>query len=77
MIHNGPLEASHALIDDDRYDMVDIVVVRLASPNWASLGHLRDCNIASTHKLRLRSANELLCHNNDAYCATRGVSCAD
>ena len=59
--YNGPLEAAHAFIDDDRYDM----------DSWCAAGELkmdlsdqqRVYSIASTYTSRLRSANVFLFYN--------------
>ncbi len=52
--YNGPLEAAHAQIDDDRYDMVDCGADGM--PPLDLSAQLRGCNIASAHNYRLRSA---------------------
>ncbi len=56
--YNGPLEAAHAFIDDDRYDMVDRCAAGELKMDLSD--QLRLCSIASTYTSRLRSANELL-----------------
>ncbi len=53
----GPLEASHALIDNDRYDMVEFVAASQLKLDRSE--SLRDSSIASTYTIRLRSASEL------------------
>ena len=56
--YNGPLEAAHAQIDDDRYDMVECGAA--GKPTLDHSNQLRGCSIASTHNYRLRSANVLV-----------------
>ena len=58
--YNGSLEAAHARIDDERYDLVGCGAA--AQPTLNLSDQLRDCSIASTHasRLRLSSANVLV-----------------
>ena len=56
--YNGQLEAAHARIDNDRYDMVDC---RAAGQLPLDLSiQLHDHSIASTNAIRLSSANALV-----------------
>ena len=56
--YNGPLEAAHAQIDDDRYDMVYCSF--FGKPTLDLSNQLRGCNIAPTRAAHLSSANELV-----------------
>ena len=56
--YNGPLEAAHAQIDDDRYDMVECGAA--GKPTLDLSDQLQSCSIASTHNYRLSSANVLV-----------------
>ncbi len=53
-----PLEAAHAHIDDDRYDMVECGAA--GKPTLDLSDQLRGCSIPSTHNYRLSSANMLV-----------------
>ena len=55
--HNGSLEAAHAHSDDDRYDLAECGVA--GQLKLALSDQLRRCSIASTHAIRLRSAEKL------------------
>ena len=56
--YNEPLAAAHAPIDDDRYDLVGCGAA--GQPKLDLSEQLRGCSIASTHAIRLSSANELV-----------------
>ena len=56
--YNGPLEAAHAHIDDDRFDMANCGAAGQLQLDLSD--QLRGCSIASTKAIRLRSANELV-----------------
>ena len=56
--YNGPLEAAHAQIDDDRYDMVECGAA--GKPTLDLSDQLHGCNIAPTHNYRMISANVLV-----------------
>ncbi len=57
--YNGPLEAAHAQIDDDRrYDMVECGAAGKPTRNLSD--QLHGCNIAPTHNYRMSSANVLV-----------------
>ena len=56
--YNGPLEAAHVRIDDDRYDLVEFGAD--SQPTLDLSYQPRDCSIASTIAIRLRSANVLV-----------------
>ncbi len=58
MKYNDPLEAAHAHIDDDRYDMVEFGAARRV--RLVLSDQLRACDIASTDVIRLGSNNVLL-----------------
>ncbi len=62
--HNGTQEAAHANIDDDRYDMVQLVSA--GRPQLDISDQLRGCGIASEHAIRLHSANVLPQYRNRA-----------
>ncbi len=53
--YNGALEAAHAQIDDDRYDMVECGAV--GKPTLDLSDQLQGCSIAPTHRYRMSSAN--------------------
>ena len=53
-----PLEAAHAHIDDDRYDMVECVAA--GQPEVDLSDQPRGCSIASMTVIRLSSINLLL-----------------
>ncbi len=55
---NVPLEAAHALINDDRYDMVKQSFARQLKSDFSD--QLRVCRIAFTYARRLSSANAIL-----------------
>ncbi len=55
--HNNPLEAAHAHIDDDRYDMVEFGDA--GQPRLDLSDRLRAYGIASTDVIRLGSINVL------------------
>ncbi len=57
---NGPLEAAHAPIKDDRYDMVKLKQSFTRQLKSDLSDQLRVCRIASTHARRLSSANVIL-----------------
>ena len=57
--YNGPLEAAHAQIDDDRYDMVGECGAA-GKPTLDLSDQLRGCSIASTNNYRMSSANVLV-----------------
>ncbi len=48
--YNGPLEAAHAQIDDDRYDMVECAAA--GKPTLDLSDQLQGCSIAPTHNYR-------------------------
>ncbi len=56
--YNGPLEAAHAHIDDDRYDMVEGGTA--GKPKLDLSDQLQGCSIAPTHNYRMSSANVLV-----------------
>ncbi len=56
--YNGPLEAAHAHIDDDRYDMVECGAA--GKPTLDLSDQLQGCSIAPTHNYRMSSANVLV-----------------
>ena len=56
--YNGPLEAAHARINDDRYDMVKYGTARQLKLDLSD--QLRVCRIPSTYASRLSSANVIL-----------------
>ena len=56
--YNGPSEAAHNHIDDDRYDVLKLCAVGQLMLDLSD--QLRALKIASTHTIRLCSANELL-----------------
>ncbi len=56
--YNGQLEAAHARIDDDRYDMVDCSAACQLQLDLSV--QLHDHSIASTNAIRLSSANALV-----------------
>jgi len=56
--YKEPLEAAHARIDDDRYDLVECGAA--GQPTLDLSNQLRDCSIASAQAILLRSANELV-----------------
>ncbi len=58
--YNVPLEAAHAFIDDDIYDMGRMMCYHTGELKMDLSDQLRVCSIASTTTIRLRSANELL-----------------
>ena len=51
----GPLEAAHAQIDDNRYDMAECGAAE--KPTLDLSEQLHGCNIAPTHNYRMSSAN--------------------
>ncbi len=53
--YNGPLEAAHAYIADDKYDMVVCGVA--CQPTLDLSDQLRGCSIAFTYVTRLSNAN--------------------
>ena len=53
--YNGPLEAAHVNIDDERYDSV--VCSAAGQPTLDLSDQLRGCSIASVQAILLRSAN--------------------
>ena len=53
--YNGPLEAAHAQIDDDRYDMIECGASD--KPVLDLSDHLRGCSIAVMYDIHLSSAN--------------------
>ena len=53
--YNGPLEAAHAQIDDDRYDMVECGVAD--KPTLELTDQLHGCSITTAHNYRMSSAN--------------------
>ncbi len=56
--YNGPLEAAHAQIVDDRYDMVECGAA--GKPILLDLSDLtQSCSINSTYNYRMSSANVL------------------
>ncbi len=55
---NVPLEAAHALINDDRYDMDECGAGGQLKLDLSD--QLRVCRIASTYARRLSSANVIL-----------------
>ena len=57
--YNGPLEAAHGQIDDDRHDMVECGAAGQLTLTLDVSDQLRHCSIASTDASRLRSANML------------------
>ncbi len=58
--YNGPLEAAHAHIDDDRYNMVWLNALLMASPHWSSKRSYDDvASVSCIHAIRLSSANLL------------------
>ena len=59
--YNGPLEAAHAYLHDDRYDLVGYGAA--GQPKLDLSDQLRDCRIASMHAKRLSSANMLECYH--------------
>ncbi len=56
--YNDPLEAAHAHIDDDRYDMVEFGAAGQLRLDLSD--QLRACGSASTDVIRLGSNNVLL-----------------
>ncbi len=56
--YNGPLEAAHVYIDDNKYDMVDCSANGQLQLDLSV--HLHDHSIASTNDIRLSSANTLV-----------------
>ena len=56
--YNGPLEAAHVRIDDDRYDLVKCGAA--CQPTLDLSDQIRDCSIATTHASRLSNTNELV-----------------
>ncbi len=56
--YNGPLEAAHAHMDDDRYDMVECGAA--GKPALDLSNQLQGCSIAPTHAIHLISANVLV-----------------
>ena len=60
--YNEPLEAAHALIDDDRYDMG--LCGAAGQPKLDLSDQLRRCSMPSTNAIRLSSANVLLCNRH-------------
>ncbi len=56
--YNGPLEAAHAQIDDDRYDMEECGAA--GKPTLDLSDQLRGCSIAPTNNYRMSSANVLV-----------------
>ncbi len=61
--YNGPLQAAHAHIDDDSYDMV---VQSNATGKLKSdtSDQLRSCNIALTYAISMSSADMLHYHRH-------------
>ncbi len=62
--YNDPLQAAHAHIDDDRYDMVEFDAV--GQPRLDLSNRLRAYGIASTDVIRLASINVLLWYHRGA-----------
>ena len=60
--YNGSLEAAHAHIDDDRYDMVECGAAGQLRLDLSD--QLRACGIASTDVIRLGSNNVLLMYRH-------------
>ena len=58
--YNGPLEAAHAQIDDDRCDMVECAAAGDLAPNLDLSYQLRSCSFASTMTICLESVNVLV-----------------
>ena len=58
--YNGPLEAAHAQIDDDRCDMVECATAGHLAPNLDLSYQLRGCSIASMYTHYLSSAHVLV-----------------
>ena len=56
--YNGPLEAAHAQIDDDRYDIVECGAA--GKPTLDLSDQLRGCSIAPMHSYRMGSPNVLV-----------------
>ena len=56
--YNGPLEAAHSSIEDDRYDLVECGAA--GRPTLDLSDRLRGSSIASALAIRLRSANMLV-----------------
>ncbi len=56
--YNGPLEAAHAQIDDDRYNIVKCGDA--GKPTLDLSNQLRGCNIDPTNNYRMSSANVLV-----------------
>ena len=55
--YNGPLEAAHAHIDDERYDKLNCYAAsKPAVTHWTSSGQLLGCSIASTGAIRLQGS---------------------
>ena len=69
----GPLEAAHARIDDDGYDLVEFGGA--GQPTLDLSDQLRGCSISSTPTSRLRSANELVWYHLRLKLPTRSGSC--
>ncbi len=58
--YNGSLQVAHALIDDDRYDMVECGAAGQLQLKLDLSDQSRDHSIASTDAIRMCSANVLL-----------------
>ncbi len=56
--YNGTLEAAHAHIDDDRYNIVKCGAA--GKPTLDLSNQLRGCNIAPTNNYRMSGANVLV-----------------
>ena len=56
--YNGPLEAAHAQINDDRYDLVECGAT--GQPTLDLSEQLRGCSLAFSGSTLLSSANELV-----------------
>ena len=54
--YNGPLEAAHAPIDEDRYDLVECGAT--GQPTLDLSEQLRSCSLAFSGSTLLSSANE-------------------
>ena len=63
--YNGPLEAAHAHIHDDRYDMIDLIAAGQSKLDLSE--QLRLCSIPYTNAMWLSSANVLLYYRHQVY----------